>query len=183
MKPPPMWVGETTPLQFVVAPDEAGLREAAEDSETGQVRRIEISPRMRVTLLPHPNFEIVSKDRSPEQSLGRDERASWAWDVTPLKEGGDFVLFAEVEVLDAAGHALDSYKKRLPVAVQVDSWRGFLAMAEKAQTASDLLAAVFRSWETTLLAVVALLAALAGVAVGVRKLIAAVRGAPASPAG
>ncbi|MEA1013199.1 hypothetical protein [Sphingosinicella sp. LY1275] len=178
-----MWVGETTPLQFVVAPDEAGISEAAEDAETSEIRRIDISVRMRVTLLPHRNFEIVSKDRSPEQPLGRDERASWAWDVTPLKEGGDFTLFAEIEVLDAAGHPLDSYKKRVPVAVDVDWWRSFVALAERAETGSDLLRAVVRSWETTLLAIAALLAALAGVAVGVRKLVAAVRGAPASPAG
>lgn len=136
------------------------------------IRPLEIGASMRVTLQPHWNFEILSPN-GETKPLGPDESAAWQWQVRPKERGGPFVLFAKVEVLNLPGarpEILDDYSKRVPVNVQVGTWQGFLSAVRGANSLGELLGALFKTWETTLIALAALVAAVGGVVTAVRNL-------------
>jgi hypothetical protein len=132
-------------------------------------RAISIAPVMKVTLQPDPNFEIVGPN-GEEKELGRDMRESWRWFVKP-RDGGNFQLIARVDILDAPnGKLIDGYSKRVNVNVRVGTWNGFLNAVGKAKSAGEIFSALFRSWETALISLAALLTALGTVIAGVRAL-------------
>ena len=159
-------------LEFAVGPNEAALAEEVEEQELTRSRQIFVAPLMRVTLQPHPNFEI--RPESPDvQETGADRTASWQWSVKPLA-GGAQSLVARVEVLerqqDGTLRAADTYTRRVEVRVRVGTWRGFLNALREASNFGDVLATLFRSWEKTLLALTALIAAGVALWAAIRKL-------------
>ena len=167
-----MWLGTPATLEFAVGPDEQAVRREVEGAPMAATRPLEIGASMRVTLQPHWNFEILSPN-GETKPLGPDESAAWQWQIRPKEKGGPFVLFAKVEVLNEPGakpEILDDYSKRVPVNVQVGAGQGFVSAVREADTFGKLLSALFKTWETTLIALAALLAALAGVVTAVRNL-------------
>ena len=159
-------------VEFVVGRDDAALAEESEDQELTASRAIYVAPLMRVRLLPDPNFEI--KAQSPAtQPTGADRAASWQWSVRPLR-GGTHSLVALVEVLekhpDGSETTVETYKRRIAVKVRVGTWKGFLNALKGAAGLGDLLGTLFRSWEKTLLALTALIAAAAALWATIRKL-------------
>jgi hypothetical protein len=165
-------VGSATRIQFSVAPDQAGVVEELDGAAAASMRQITLAARMKVQLLPDPNFEIVPLDPpSGEQPIGLDRRASWIWDVTP-KGTNDrpYRLTAIIRVLDEAGRQIDSYPKYVTVTVRIGTWRGFINALQNARSAGDLVSAVSKSWETAILSITALVTALGGLFVAIRAL-------------
>jgi len=172
VKPGDMELDNWHRLEFVLGRNDAALVEESEDQELTASRAIYVAPLMRVTLLPDPNFEI--KAQSPAtQPTGADRAASWQWSVRPLR-GGSHALVALVEILerqpDGSLTTVDNYKRRVPVKVRVGTWKGFLNALRNAAGLGDALGTLFRSWEKTLLALTALIAAAAALWAAIRKL-------------
>jgi len=155
--PAPMEVGSWSRLEFLVAPDAAGIAAEAGGRATSPTEDIFIAPVMRVTLLPDPNFDI-SPQTPAEQRIGLDKRASWHWNVKPKERGGTFTLVARVQILDD-GEIVDDYTRRVDVRVTVGRRQriaeeiGFLAKL------GDQLAGLFGSWQKALAALAALITA------------------------
>ncbi|HEX8258260.1 MAG TPA: hypothetical protein VF589_11560 [Allosphingosinicella sp.] len=168
-----MWLGTPSSLQYVVAPDEEAISLETEGANMASVRPIAIGREMRVTLLPHWNFELLSPN-GEKKPLGLDESATWQWQVRPKEQGGPFEILAEVQVFgpdrDGKATVLDTYTRRVAVQVHVGTWNGFLNALAKAKTLGELFQALFATWKSTLISLSALLAALGGVIVAVRTL-------------
>lgn len=171
-KPPEMWVNTPETIEFFVAPDDAGIELEAEGAEMGATRNLYIGSVMRVTLRPHSNFEILSAN-GVAKPLGRDRRESWQWEVKPKQREGEFTLFADVAILesmDAGARVLEAYPRRVKVNVRVGTWDGFLNAVGKAKSVGEILSTLFRSWETALISLTALVVALGGLIVALRNL-------------
>ena len=156
-KPPPMTVGSWSRLEFLVAPDAAGIAAEAGGRETSAADAIFISPVMRVTLLPDPNFD-VSPQTPAEQRIGLDKRASWHWNVKPKERGGTFTLVARVQVLDD-GEVVDDYTSRVDVRVTVGRRERIAEEIGFLTKLADQLAGLFGSWQKALAALAALITA------------------------
>jgi len=131
---------------------------------------IYVAPVMRVTLLPNPDFDVQAKT-SAIQVIGNDLASTWLWSVRPHK-GGNEMLDALVEVGRMNGNqfvAADSYTRHVPVRVKVGTWKGFLNALQNASTLGDAFATLFKSWDKTLIALTALIGAIGGLIVAIRK--------------
>lgn len=159
-------------VEFFVAPSKTGLAEEAEGRELTAPSPIWVGRWMRVTLLKDPSFEIRAKTDA-EKPTGRDRQASWQWDVRPLT-GGERTLYAKVEVLkrnaDGSFETIETRTRQVAVKVEVGTWRGFLIALKNAASLGEALSTLFAAWEKTLLALAALITALGGLLVAVRKL-------------
>ena len=125
---------------------------------------------MRVTLLPDPDFDVQAKTNAV-QMIGNDLASTWLWSVRPHK-GGNERLDALVEVGRMEGNkfvAADSYTRHVPVRVRVGTWKGFLNALKNASTLGDALSTLFTSWDKTLIALTALIGAVGGLIVAIRK--------------
>lgn len=151
-----MVVGSAARLVFAVAPDAARIRSALGNREVGETTDIFISPVMQVELVPDANFDFIarSKARIP---LGLDRRATWLWDIIPKKRG-KFVLTAKVQVF-RDDVPVDDYDSSVDVSVRVgrgDAVKeefGFLKML------GEEFGGLFGTWQKTLVALAALIAA------------------------
>ena len=179
-EPGTMQVGRPALLRFAVGKTDADVSEVMEGAPLAHSRRIVIAPRMRVTLEPNPMFKFAATS-AEEQELGADNSAVWTWNVTPLKKGGPFTLQANVTVIGGDGRTIDTYSRTVPVTVNVDKWNGFVDTMDKAKTGSELFGGVFASWKSTLGTLAALLGAVGGVILALRKLRGTVLGDPPPP--
>ena len=144
----------------------------AEDSPLTKPRQIFVGEKMRVILLPDPNFQIRAKGSDLRENLP-DTSATWQWDVRPLRPGSH-MLVAQVDVLkkEASGKLsiYKRYSRRVSVSVGVGPVQTLIDRIQDAKSVGDALSALFRSWRIVLLALAALLAAALSVRVAYRKL-------------
>ena len=168
--PGDMQVDNWHEVQFAVAPDVVQLQVQVEGQALAGQKPIYVAPVMRVTLLPNPDFDVQPKT-SAVQVIGNDLASTWLWSVRPHK-GGNATLDALVEVGRMEGNqfvASDSYTRHVPVRVKVGTWKGFLAALQNASTLGDALSTLFNSWGKTLIALTALIGAVGGLVLAIRK--------------
>jgi hypothetical protein len=180
---PPVWkVGNSYSLEFVVGQTEASLKDVAEDRELMKARDILMAQMMRVTLDPHPDFEIKPQNPDQEiQELSPERTAAWFWNVKPLKPG-KHTLVARVQALERGpdGELVKGPDGKLkgrfypPRSVEIEVRVGKKAKAldaiGDASSFGDAFAGLFKSWEKMLIALTALIVAAAGLWAAVRKL-------------
>ena len=157
-------------VQFAVAPNAVQLQVQVEGQALAGQKPIYVAPVMRVTLLPNPDFDVQPKTEAIQQ-IGNDLASTWLWSVRPHK-GGNEMLDALVEVGRMNGNqfvAADSYTRHVPVRVKVGTWKGFLNALQNASTLGDALATLFKSWDKTLIALTALIGAIGGLIIAIRK--------------
>jgi hypothetical protein len=164
-----MWLGTPGSIEYAVGADDAGISEALEGAEVERTSAIIIGSQMRVTLRPHWNFEIKSAN-GEVKPLGRDRRQSWSWQLLPKQATGGHRLEAEVEVLDASGRAIEKFTRRVDVNVRVGTWQGLLNALGNARSLGDVLSALFKSWDSAVVSLTALIAALGGLFAAFRRL-------------
>ena len=168
--PEPMLVGNWYPLQFIVGRDEPSLSDQAPGLNLTQAHRVDISPTMRVILLPNPNFK-VHHTTPAVQDIGRDRAHMWQWNLKPLHDG-IHKLSARVESggkrSDGSFQAWDSPTRQVSIRVKIGPWDGFVRAVTRASTAGDLLATLFASWEKTVTALIALIIALGALRLAIR---------------
>jgi hypothetical protein len=174
-KPPEMWVGQLADLKFAVGKTDAAVaRELLPDDRPAEIQDVNIGRCMRVTLEQNNHFDIKSPNGEVKR-LSRDMgRASWRWSVLPTRPGTVEVR-VKVEVLKRVGDSctkdqFDEYTEHVSVAVQIGWWQKLLAGLGEARGVGDVFAALFKSWETALIALAALITALGGVVAAVRGL-------------
>lgn len=167
-KAPEMWVGEPAELEFAVGLTDAAVeRELLPDDSPARVQDVNIGRCMRVTLEPNAHFDITGANGEIRR-LSRDMgRASWRWTVMPTRAGKTGVS-AKVEVLKRSGDTCtgeqyDEYTERVTVDVQIGWWDRFLVALGEAKGVGDVFSALFKSWETALIALAALITAFGGV--------------------
>ena len=157
-------------VEFAVAPDAVQLQVQVEGQTLAGQKPIYVAPVMRVTLLPNPDFDVQAKTNAV-QMIGNDLASTWLWSVRPHK-GGKERLDALVEVGRMEGNkfvAADSYTRHVPVRVKVGTWKGFLNALQNASTLGDALSTLFNSWDKTLIALTALITAIGGLVMAIRK--------------
>jgi hypothetical protein len=166
VKPPPMEVDHWYVVEFAAGPTEQKIRAETEGQALTAPAQIYVGKWMRVVLLDDPAFEIKRKspiDGKGEQETGLDKTATWLWDVRP-KAGGAHSLQAEVEVLDRKADGsferIDGYTRKVDVTVKVGALRGTLGAIDQASSIGDKLTGLFNSWQKTVTALVALIAAI-----------------------
>jgi hypothetical protein len=174
-KPPQLWVGKPDDLRFAVGLTDAAIaRELAPgDSATGSAP-VNIGRCMRVTLEKSGLFDIVGPNGEIRRLAHDMGRASWSWTVLP-KQAGRAEARAKVQVLKAAAgrcteEAMDEYTESVAMSITIGRWRSFLDALASASSAGDVFAALFKSWEGALVSLTALLAAISGLVVAIRKL-------------
>jgi len=158
-------------VQFAVAPDAVQLQVQVEGQTLAGQKPIYVAPVMRVTLLPNPDFDVQAKTNAV-QVIGNDLASTWLWSVRPHK-GGKAMLDALVEVGRMNGNQFvpaDSYTRHVPVLVKVGTWQGFLNALKNASTLGDALSTLFTSWDKTLIGLTALIGAVGGLLIAIRKL-------------
>lgn len=168
---PDMEVDNWYIVEFSVAPDEVVLSNQTEGQELTSPKPIYVAPIMRVTLQSDPGIEI--RPSTPQLArTGKDKAESWQWSVKPLTDG-ERTLYAKVEVLERLPNGeldtIDIYTRRVAAQVKVGTWKGFLIAIRNAASLGDALATLFASWEKTLIALAALIAAAGGVWLAIRK--------------
>lgn len=147
------------------------MEEQTEGATLTPTSKIFVSPRMRVTLLSDPDFQVTS--RSDEiQPTGADLTQTWEWNVIP-KTDGDHILTARVEVQkqnpDGTYSFYDSYTRDVEVHIKVGTWEGFRIALQNAASIGELFDTLFRSWQKTLQALGLLIGAIFGVPIAVRE--------------
>jgi hypothetical protein len=180
--PGDMEVENWHPLRFLAGPDQPSLEREAGGRALGPSNVIYMAPWMRVTLpADDPNFQIMLQSPSV-RNIGLDRTASWQWKVKPINAGKKLSLFATVEILERGPDGqpirrangdykvLDDYTRQVDIRVRVGTWAGFLNAVRNAVSLGDLLGTLFRSWEKTLAALTALIAAAAALWAAIQKL-------------
>jgi len=171
IKPGDMNVGLWYPLQFVVGPDDAAIKdEAGSGQELLTPETVYVGEIMRVTLLPNPNFEFEPKI-AIRKTTGSDKSASWSWNVSP-KRDGTYSLQARVEVLRLVNgrySVAEEKTRNVSVKVKVGTWQGLMNALQNAASLGDVLTTLFNSWRGTFMALSALAVAVWGAWRAIRK--------------
>jgi len=168
--PGDMNVGLWYPLQFVVGPTQEAMADEAGGQELAPSQGVYIGPMMRVTLLENRNFDVEPKTPAIVRP-GADNSASWLWNVSPKRDGTQS-LQAQVEVLqlvDGKYVPVESKTRQVSVKVRVGTWQGFMNALKNAASLGDVLTTLFNSWEKTLGALAALIGAIFGIPLAIRK--------------
>jgi hypothetical protein len=174
-KPPQFWVGKADDLRFAVGlTDVAIARELAPGDTPTPSAPVNLGRCMRVTLEKSARFDIVSANGETRR-LARDMgRASWSWTILP-KQAGRAEARALVEVLQAAdgrctSEAVDQYTEAVSMNFTIGRWRSFLDAVGSASNAGEVFSALFKSWEGALVSLTALVTAIGGLFLAIRKL-------------
>lgn len=189
---PPVWVAERRyTLEFVVGQNDAGLAAVSQNRALTGRSRIWMAPTMRVTLDPHPDFDIKPQNAEQEiQQLSPDRTANWFWNIVPHK-AGKFTLVARVQavIVGPDGEPLRDAQRRprgrfypaqqVDVQVKVGAQQGVMNALENAKKVGEASEGLFSSWQKALVALAALITAAGGVWAAVRKL----QGKPIRPRG
>ncbi len=177
--PGPMVLGNWYPLKFVAAPDVRATLLEIPDANLTAAQPVYLSPTMRVTLLPDPNFETTPATDAV-QNTGKDLTQTWQWNVKPLHDGTQS-LTARVEAgelrKDGSFDAKESRTRTVTIRVKVGTWDGFVRALGRASNLGDVLATLLASWEKTLKALAGLIGAVGLVWAAIRKL----KGKPVLP--
>lgn len=171
VRPADMQVDRWYPIEFIAGPSEESLLQESEDLALTPARPIFLSRKMRVVLLPDPNFDIRTKSETL-QDTGSDLTTGWAWDVKP-KADGTHTLIAQVEVLspltDGRYRLLNRYSRRVSVRVGVGTVQAAINDIQDAKSLGDALTALLQSWRATIMAFSALLIAVIVARAGLRR--------------
>lgn len=172
--PPPMKLNQVETLKFVVAPNEAALRDESNQATLEPTKAIYVGKAMRVTLRPNPSFEIAPTTEAMQLTLA-NKSATWVWNVKPLNtHNRKLEAYIEVFALnddDSIGKKLDDYPRDVTIQVEVDQAQRLGETVDKWTLFADKLSKFFGSWQKAVGSLVALLGALGLLAwkLGLRK--------------
>jgi len=172
--PPPMKLKQVETLKFVVAPNEAALREESNKATLEPTKAIYVGKAMRVTLRPNPSFEITPTTEAMQLTL-TNKSATWVWNVKPLNtHNRKLEAYIEVFALkddDSIGKRIDDYPRDVTIEVEMDSAQRISKFADDGTIVADSFTKLFGSWQKTIGALVALLGAIGLLAwkLGLRK--------------